>query len=732
MILSALAIYALGASVGLTQQTPGKDRVAAALIAPGIWKISLGTPEKFTPVGLREDAAKTESLKTLPSVEQPPFDLGRITFKVAPGGCVAVLPMVPDENIFGFGMNFKVFNATAKRRVLRVTDTQIIINNDQGDSHAPVPFYVSTRGYGVFADTARSTSFYCGNLTETAKQIAQDKTKSEIKTDVAEIYAQGSEPVKDMTIEVPVAQGVDLYIFAGPDMKTAVERYNLFSGGGCLPPLWGLGVWYRGYTKYDSQDVVKLAAEFRQNHVPCDVFGLEPGWQTRTYSSSLVWSAKRWPDPPDFGRQMAGMGFRINIWEQAFIHPESPLFALLKPFSGDYMVWNGLAPDLSLAKARQIYDDYQEREIIKKANVSGFKLDECDDQPLSPTPWTFPDFTLFPSGMDGEQMHHMFGLFLQRTINDIYKRNGLRSYGQVRSSGALAASSPFVLYSDYYDHRDFVRALLNSGFSGILWQPEVRDSKSIDDLYRRIQTAVFSPQTLINAWYIKMPPWKQNDRKKNDAGELLPNWKEVEANVRKMFEVRMSLIPYLYSSFAQYHSQGLPPFRALVMDWPGDPKTYKLDDQYMMGDALLVAPLFGTNTERDVYLPSGEWYDFWTHKKYEGGRTYTIQKPAETIPVFVKGGTLLPLARPVEYIKDDTRFDVTIIAFGKDCRPFELYEDDGLTYDFEKGKQNVLTLTWSPEKGGQVAKSGNFPGSRYNIVEWQKVDDTKSEEPKNK
>ncbi|MGA2059428.1 MAG: TIM-barrel domain-containing protein [Thermoguttaceae bacterium] len=720
------------ASQGLAQQAPGKDRVEAKLIAPGIWMIRLGMPEKFTPVGLREDQPRTESLKNLPSIEQPPFDLSRIAFKITPGACVAVLPMVPDENIFGFGMNFKVFNATAKRRVMRVTDTQIIINNDQGDSHAPVPFYVSTRGYGVFADTARTAGFYCGNLTETAKQVEQDKSKNEIKTDVAEIYAQGPEPVKDMTIEVPVARGVDLYVFAGPDMKTAVARYNLFSGGGCLPPLWGLGVWYRGYTKYDAQEVIKLAAEFRQDHVPCDVFGLEPGWQTRTYSSSLVWSLKRWPDPEDFGRQMAGMGFRINIWEQPFINPDSPLFAPLKPYSGDYMVWNGLAPDFSLAKTRQIFADYEEREIIRKADVSGFKLDECDDQPLSPTPWSFPNITLFPSGMDGEQMHRLFGILLQRTINDIYKKDGLRTYGQVRSSGALAAPSPFVLYSDYYDHRDFVRALLNSGFSGLLWQPEVRDSKSIDDLYRRIQTAVFSPQTLVNAWYIKMPPWKQNVRSKNNQGDLMPNWKEVEAEIRKMFEVRMSLIPYLYSSFAQYRNKGLPPFRALVMDWPDDPKTYKLDDQYMMGEALLVAPLFAPRTEREVYLPPGEWYDFWTHKKYDGGRSYTIQKPAETIPVFVKGGTLLPLARPVEYVKDDTRFDVTAVAFGKECRPFELYEDDGLTYDFEKGKQNLLTLTWSPDKGGQVQKVGNYPGSRYNIGEWKIAREENADEPKDK
>jgi alpha-D-xyloside xylohydrolase len=668
----------------------GQDAVRS--IAPGVWQLHLGSPEKITPVALRDEPVQIESLKTLPPVEQPPLDLGRIALKVTPRGCLVKLPMASGENVFGFGLDFKVFNATGKRRVLRVSDLQIV--NDQGDTHAPVPFYVSTRGYGVFVDTARCATFWCGNLAEAAG-------------------------AKQMTIEVPAARGVDLYVFAGPDMRTAVQRYNLFSGGGCLPPLWGLGVWYRGDVRFNAQDSLALAREFRKSHIPCDVYGLEPGWQSQAYSCSFVWSPTRFPDPAGFGREMSGLGYHLNLWEHAYTHPSSPIHAALRPYSGDYLVWKGLVPDFSLAPARQIYAEHHDREFVQRAGVSGFKLDECDDQPLSPSPWSFPDCAQFPSGADGEQMHRLFGTLYQHTIAGIYKKHGLRTYGQVRASGALAAPEPFVIYSDYYDHKDYVRALVNSGFSGLLWQPEVRDSASVEELYRRTQTAVFSPQTLINAWYIKLPPWKQTVRAKNNAGELMPDWKVVESEIRKLFELRMSLVPYLYSSFAQYRQRGMPPFRALVMDWPDDPRTYKVDDQYMMGDSLLVAPLFAGSSRRDVYLPAGRWYDFWTHEPYEGHRTYSIEKPPVQIPVFVKAGTLLPLARPLESIPDKARFAITVTAFGTECRPAELYEDDGLSCDYEKGLQNVLTLTWSPEKGGHVTKSGNYSGSRYDIDGWQ-------------
>jgi alpha-D-xyloside xylohydrolase len=246
----------------------------------------------------------------------------------------------------------------------------------------------------------------------------------------------------------------------------------------------------------------------------------------------------------------------------------------------------------------------------------------------------------------------------------------------------------------------------------------VRSCGSLEDLYRRTQTAMFSPQAVFNAWFLKNPPWLQIDRDKNNNDELLPERDEVEAVIRRLTEQRMSFIPYLYSAFADYFFTGTPPFRALVMDYPEDAKTYNLDDEYMMGGSMLVAPMFAGQKKRTVYLPKGDWYCYWTHKKYAGGNPYEIESDVERIPLFVKGGTLLPLAKPVEWVGRDTVFEVTVNVFGESPEKFVLYEDDGVTLDFERGRQNRVTLEWTPEKGGAVTRAGGFEGKRYSIVEW--------------
>src|SRR5690606_18415999 len=136
---------------------------------------------------------------------------------------------------------------------------------------------------------------------------------------------------------------------------------------------------------------------------------------------------------------------------------------------------------------------------------------------------SFPECAAFPSGLDGEQMHSLLGLVYQRAIHDAFEQANVRTYSSVRSSGAFASPLPFVLYSDQYDHRDFVRGVATCGVSGLLWSPEVRHADSHGDFIRRIQAVVLSPQALINAWYCKNPPWLQYDREKNNADDLLGN-----------------------------------------------------------------------------------------------------------------------------------------------------------------------------------------------------------------
>jgi len=195
----------------------------------------------------------------------------------------------------------------------------------------------------------------------------------------------------------------------------------------------------------------------------------------------------------------------------------------------------------------------------------------------------------------------------------------------------------------------------------------------------------------------------------------------VQEICKKLFELRMSLIPYLYSSFVKYHLEGIPPFRALVMDWPEDENVFEIDDEYMMGDSMLIAPVFVGETGRRVYLPEGGWYSFWTHELYEGGRYYEIQAELEQIPVFIKEGSLIPLAKPVEYVEKDTCFDITVYAFGDVCREFILYEDDGETFDFDKGSYNRVSIKYSMNSGFIEERSGNYSGIRYKIIDRKEI-----------
>jgi len=666
-------------------------------VSSGIWKLRLGTPERITPVSLQEKEILNEGLEKLPSAHYPPISEKEIQFKVTRRGCVIELPLDEKEQIFGFGLQFYSFNQRGLKKQIRVNSDPVA---DTGDTHAPVPFYVSTRGYGVLVDTARYVTFYCGSHSHS--RLTPDAIES-----------------PNMIIEVPHVKGVDLYFFSGPTIINAVQRYVLFSGGGCIPPYWGLGVWYRTYALADQEIVHKHASYFRSTHIPCDVFGFEPGWHSHCYSCSYQWDLKKFPNPDRMIMNLNELNYKVNLWEHVFVHPTAPFWQEIRKYSGNYEVWGGLVPDFT-TEARKIFADYHEKNFLSKG-ILGFKLDECDNSDYRPKPWSFPEVTEFPSGIDGEQMHSLLGVLYQRTIWSIFQKHNKRTFCQTRSSHALASPLPFVLYSDLYNHQDYIRALLNSGFSGLLWSPEVRNANSAEDLIRRIQTAVFSPLTLINAFQMKNPPWLQYDIEKNNEDILLENYKELEHIVRKLFELRMSLIPYLYSAFARYRFEGIPPVRALPLEYPDDANTYQIDDEYLLGDSLLVAPLFAGQQSRKVYLPNTAWYCFWTHQKYEGGKTYNVKADLERIPVFVRDGSLLPLARSLEFIKQDVCFEITVYIFGEKPAEFILFEDDGETYNFERGIYNLVKLVWDPKEGGKINRDGSYSGIRYKIIEWKRV-----------
>ena len=356
-----------------------------------------------------------------------------------------------------------------------------------------------------------------------------------------------------------------------------------------------------------------MADYFRKSDIPCDILGLEPGWQTHTYSCSYLWS-ERYPDPNKMIAELREKGFHLSLWEHAFCHPTSPIHDELAPHSGDYLVWGGVVPDFATDEAKRIFADYHKK-LLVDAGVDGFKLDECDSSDNTGS-WSFPLTSEFPSGLDGEQYHSLFGTLYCQTI--MQALGDTKTLSEVRNLGALASSYPFVIYSDLYDHKDFIRGVAQSGFSGILWTPEVRDAKSKEELIRRLQAVVFSSQCLINAWYCEKAPWADLD---------------CEDEVRGLLKLRESLVPMLKKSFDLYRDTGKPPVRGLVMDYTDDPETFNIDDEYMLCEDLLVAPIAAnTGDEREVYLPvADEWVDYFTGEKVQSGR---IKVNTKGIPVY--------------------------------------------------------------------------------------------------
>jgi len=273
-------------------------------VAPGVWRITFGTPERFTPGTVREKEPDLEGLQALPVPGDLPFQLEEIRGDVRASRTVVRVPCdEPDSQIYGFGLDPKMYQHKELRETLAVCSEPV---GQTGASHGPVPFYVSTRGYGVWVDTARVPYVHVTRLgakaalttemdANAAAKAAGEPEPSRPQLDEA-VRKAGGRP--EVVFDIPHAQGVVVYVFGGPTMREAVQRYNLFSGGGCMPPLWGLGVKYRFYTGADAATVLRLAQAIRQRNIPCDMIGLEPGWQSAAYPCSLAWSPERFPAPP--------------------------------------------------------------------------------------------------------------------------------------------------------------------------------------------------------------------------------------------------------------------------------------------------------------------------------------------------------------------------------------------------------------------------------------------------
>ncbi|MCL2815297.1 MAG: glycoside hydrolase family 31 protein [Oscillospiraceae bacterium] len=643
-------------------------------IYPGVYEFTFGEREEFEPGKSMPEPPKADKLNALPDCALP-IDIAAVTGEVTERGALLCLPYSDGEEIYGFGLQSGKINQAGHKRLLK---TNADARGNMGNSHSAVPFYVSTKGYGIILDTMRYTCFCCA----TSKPR---KGKSVV------------------TAEITGVKGMHGYLFAGDGgsgvdpVADVCRRYVLLSGGGAMPPLWGLGVWYRAFWKFNENELLNMAELLRDEKMPVSVFGIEPGWHSHAYSCTYKFDEERYRDYKNTLKKLQDMNYKVNLWEHAFVHPDSDIYEPLEPYAADYEVWGGLVPDLSIKEAREIYGGYHGDYLLSEG-ISGFKCDECDGSDFTGG-WSYPDHAKFPSGMDGEQMHSMLPVYYQKTFYDLYKSKNKRTWGEVRAQYNYAAPYPFILYSDWYEHNDYISMVVNMGFSGILYSPEIRTADGKADLYRRMLTGIFSPKLEMNIWFMPNPMWKNYNHDGNWKNEILPESGKLRDTCRKFMNMRTALVPYLYTAFYKYHTEGIAPVRALQMDYPEcrGKENQGYVNGISFGDDIIAYPLTANQLEAKLYLPGGSWYCWFTNKKYEGGKEYILSYDIDQIPVFVREGAILPVLENINSVFEGGKLEIKPLIYGEKAEG-SLYIDDFASFDFEKGLYNIYKFKFENGK----------------------------------
>jgi len=728
---SITTLYAADHQSSIQPTTPLKGDMQDLSVAKqwkklghGVYSIKIGkADEELRYTDLQTAPAKWDTINQLADIPLTSA-LKNMTYRVSADGLVSVrIPTEPDEKIYGFGLQFDKLSQKGKVVELRVDH----FGKGGGATHAPVPFYISSKGYGVYFNTAKFIKFYneIGNRKDSKRlplEVDRNPPKG-VKT--GHWYAQ---PPSDAVEAYIHGKGLEVIGFTGKDFQDIVARYNLFSGGGAMPPLWGLGFWYRTPSDYTAQQVNTDVTAFGKHKIPLDVVGLEPGWQSNSYPCTFEWQTKRFPDPAAFSQNLLKQGIRLNLWENPYVSKHSRIFKDLYPLSGSHTVWLGIVPDYTLPQAQEILVAQHKKDHFD-IGISGYKIDEVDGFDR----WLWPEHATFPSGTSAESMRQTYGMLWQKMVYEkLFHANNQRTYGLIRSSNGAASHSPFVIYSDSYKHQNYLTGMSSSSLCGILWSPEIRKAGSPREWINRMHTACFSPLAQLNAWASGTKPWEYPAA--SDA-------------VKRTIELRMKLLPYLYTAFYQYNAAGIPPIRAMLLETgqvtaEGKTKKVKLDgvknpygdgefvaaqednSMIMFGPDILMAPFIDEETTRTVQLPKGNWYSFYTGKLVGNGKkiTVTAKELNNLPPLFVKEGAVIPMLKHSVLNTGQMKgADIELRHYGTKPGTCLLYEDDGTTFNYEKGQFRLRQFTTSSQKIEKTTLLKNAAPAFYGKVTFRQM-----------
>lgn len=508
-----------------------------------------------------------------------------------------VFTLTADEMIFGCGESATGLNKAGQKVNLFVTDPQ---GPETDQMYKPIPFFMSNRGYGMFMHTSAPVTCDFG-----ATYIGLNK------------MFMGDE-------------NQDLFVFFG-EPKDILDEYTDLVGKPGMPPLWSFGTWMSRITYFSEKEGYDVAANIRKNKYPCDVIHFDTGWFDVDWQCDYKFSENRFQNPQQMLKDLRSQGFHVCLWQLPYFTPKNRYFSEL--IEKDMYVKNGngelpyedVVLDFSNPETVKWYQD--KLAGLLNIGVSAIKVDFGEAAPLN---------GIYASGKSGWYEHNLYPVRYDMAVSEITKK--LHNENIMWARAAWAGSQRYPLHwggdaaTTNTGLLGTLRAGLSFGLSGFsFWSHDMGGfvKATPEDLYCRwIPFGFLTSHTRAHG-APPTEPWLYDSKRVQDV-------------FRKSAEMKYRLMPYVYAQAKECTEKGLPMLRALFVEFPDDPGAWKVDDEYLFGSQILVAPLLESGmTGRTVYLPEGKWIDYQTEKVYEGG-WHRIEAGSLPIIMLVRDGSVLP------------------------------------------------------------------------------------------
>ncbi|RMG81003.1 MAG: DUF4968 domain-containing protein [Bacteroidetes bacterium] len=581
----------------------------------------------------------------------------------------------PAEHFYGLGDKPTNFNLYGKRLKIWGMD-EYGFHRDTDPIYKNIPFYIGLHhqtGYGIFFDNSFKSYF----------DFASERNS------VTSFWAQGGE--------------MNYYFIHGPEMLSVVERYTEMTGKPELPPLWALGYHQCKWSYYPEQQVRDIAAEFRKRQIPCDAIYLDIDYMDGF--RCFTWDKEKFPNFKEMIADLKADGFKTVVMIDPGIKMDEDYWVFKEAFENDYFckradgplmigkVWPGECcfPDFTNPKVRAWWAGLY-KEFIAELGIQGVWNDMNEPAIFEVPSKTFPDDVRHyyeGNPASHRKTHNVYGMQMARATYEGVKRYAYpnRPFVITRSaySGAQRFTSAWTgdniaTWEHLWIANIQCQRMAVSGFSfvgsdigGFIEHPE-------PELYVRwIQLGIFHPfcRTHSSGDHGDQEPWS--------FGEM------ATPIVKKFIELRYRLLPCIYTAFWQYATKGTPMLRPISFVDQADPNTANRSHEFMVGDHLFVCPILQSGVPgRYLYLLRGEWYNFWTDERIEGGREVWVDAPLDQIPMFIRAGAVLPLYPVMQYVGEKPVEQLTLHIYYKNGEETSLlYEDKGEGYDYKHGGANV-------------------------------------------